>query len=289
MKRRFRGYRWRRVLALLALSALWCVPAWPASARPGELNFPPTNYTIRSIDGAHTIGHAHFGVTDGTDGLTTVRGEYRFLDGDYDIDESTVRYGTDGKLPRLVREQHSFFFAGGAPDRSSRIDIAAGTGECTVYKHGKPEVSRETFDFPDDIFAGDVVILPLRRFVRDGARGSISFHVFNCIPGPKVLKVNAHAAEPAPWKYYPGDLVEVEVTPDFGWINYLIAPFLPRIRAWFDPSDDWFFVGGESARYYMGLKYMMVRHHPLQAELKAVAKPSPGAQPTPGTKPTPMR
>ena len=98
-------------------------------------------------------------------------------------------------------------------------------------------------------------------FSRTGGDGaeSVTFHDFNCIPGPQLLKVTASSSPPAPWTYYPGELVRVNVEPDFGWINVVISPFLPRIQAWFDPREGWFFVGGESSRYYKGLKYMMVR------------------------------
>jgi len=269
---------------MTVLAAVWCAMV-PTPSGAGELDFPPTNYTLRSDDGSQVIGNAHFGVTDDGNGLTTVRGEYRYLDGNYDIDQSTVRAGQGSNLPTLVRTDHSFYLADGSHDRSSHIDFATGTGSCTIYTNGKPEVSSAKFDFPADTFAGDTVILPLRRFVAAGGNGSISFHAFNCIPGPKLLKVTVTASPPASWDYYPGNLVEVDVKPDFGWINVIIEPFLPRIHAWFDPSDDWFFVGCETARYYKGLKYMMVRVRPANAEIKAppdtTVGPQPQAQPTP--------
>lgn len=284
----------RLALALPALLALWCL-ATPAPLMAGELDLPPADYTIRSVDGTQVIGRAHFAVTSGADGLTTVRGEYHFLDGDYDIDEATVRASSDGDLPRLVRSHHAFFHAGGAPDRETRTDIAAGTGVCTIYENGRPQVSSAKFDFPADSYAGDAVMLPLRRLLKAGGNGSISFHDFNCIPGPKLLKVTARANPPAPWNYYPGDLVRVDVEPDFGWINIVIAPFLPRIQAWFDPADGWFFVGGESARYYKGLKYLMVRARKTEAQIRAAPPPAPDAtvaplpqaQPTPHPQPSP--
>jgi hypothetical protein len=186
-----------------------------------------------------------------------------------------VRPGVAGSLPTLVRSHHSFFFADGSPDRESRAEVATGTGVCTVYTNGKPQVSSAKFDFPTDTVAGDAVMIPLRRFVAAGGDGSIGFHDFNCIPGPTLLKVTATASAPAPWDYYPGNLMQVDVKPDFGWINIVIAPFLPQIRAWFDPDDGWFFVGGESARYYKGLKYLMVRMRPSDAQIKAAPKPTP--------------
>ena len=275
-------------LALTAIAALWRL-ATPAPVIAAELDFPPTDYTIRSLDGSHVIGHAHFSLATGPDGLSTIRGEYRFLDGDYDIDEATVRGGATDDLPVLVRSHHSFFHADGSRDRESQTDVAAGTGACIVYENGQAQVSSAHFDFPADTYAGAAVMLPLRHFLRARGDGTISFHDFNCIPGPKILKVSGRASPPTPWPYYPGNLVRVDVKPDFGWINVVIAPFLPQIRAWFDPADGWFFVGGESARYYKGTKYLMVRARTIETQLKAAPAPSPQATiaPVPNPQPTP--
>ena len=275
---------------MAAIAALWYLLAG-ATAHAGELDFPATDYTLRSDDGLHVIGHAHFAVSV-DDGLSTVRGEYHFLDGNSDIDESTVRPGVAGNLPTLVRSHHSFFYPDGSPDRESRTDVATGTGSCTIYTNGQPQISSAKFAFPTDTFAGDAVMLPLRRYVAAGGTGTVSFHAFNCVPSPKLLKVTATAQTPAPWQYYPGNLVQIDVKPDFGWINIVIAPFLPEIRAWFDPGDDAFFVGGRTARYYKGLKYLMVRVRPDNAEIKAAHhsgaefRAAPQAQPSPDPQPT---
>ena len=73
-----------------------------------------------------------------------------------------------------------------------------------------------------------------------------------------------------------------------GWINAVIAPFLPRIQAWFDPSEDWFFVGGQSARYYKGLKYLMVRMRKAEAHIQTAPahRPNPAVVPAPQAQPT---
>jgi hypothetical protein len=46
------------------------------------------------------------------------------------------------------------------------------------------------------------------------------------------------------WRYYSGDLVEVEVGLSQGWLNLLFEPFLPKRHLWFDPHNDWRYVGG---------------------------------------------
>ena len=61
------------------------------------------------------------------------------------------------------------------------------------------------------------------------------------------------------WEHYDGDAVEVEVRPKLGWWDILIAPFVPKIRAWFDPADGFSYLGGEIQRYYRGPEVELVR------------------------------
>jgi hypothetical protein len=286
LRKRRGGTVRKLVLGLTALSAVWRF-AVPTISIAGELDYPPTDYTLRSIDGSQVIGRAHIAMTHSADGLATIHSEYHFLDGDYDKDDTTLRAGTDDGLPRLVRGHHVFFHPDGSLDRESRVDIAKGTGVCTIFENGKPQSSSAQFDFPADSYAGDAVIIPLHWYLRTGGKGSINFHDFNCIPGPKLLKVTGSASPSAPWSYYPGDLVRVDVEPDFGWIDAVISPFLPRIQAWFDQREGWFFVGGESARYYKGLKYLMVRERKTEAEIKAAPLPEPTVTPTAEAQPHP--
>jgi hypothetical protein len=57
--------------------------------------------------------------------------------------------------------------------------------------------------------------------------------------------------------YAPG-AVEVDAKPDFGWLNIIVAPFVPKLHAWFDPGRDFEFVGALLARYYGGPEILMV-------------------------------
>jgi hypothetical protein len=84
-------------------------------------------------------------------------------------------------------------------------------------------------------------------------------HVFNCIPGPKVVQVKAYPQAPALWKHYPSTTIQVNVKPDFGWLNLIVAPFVPEIHAWFDPSWNSHFVGGEFTRFYKGPQIILAR------------------------------
>jgi hypothetical protein len=52
-------------------------------------------------------------------------------------------------------------------------------------------------------------------------------------------------------------VVRVDIKPDFGWLNFVATLFVPEIRAWFNPTDDWRFVGGKFTRFYKGPEIIM--------------------------------
>ncbi len=280
-----------------ALILMWLIDLRdPRPAGAAGIDFPPTDYVIRAADGASVIGRVHFSLEPGPGALSTLHGDYRYANGDYDVEDDTVREVPGAVAPLFVRSRHAFFKPDGSPDRIGEANLAAGYGECTVYENGVAHATRAQLVFPPDTYAGASVMIPLRDFLAAGAAGHAVFHVFNCVPDPKIVKVTAQVHHAAPWPYYPGALVRVSLKPDFGWLNLVIGPFLPEIRAWFDPDDGWAFVGGESARYYKGRKIMLVRAYAKTPQLRqggptmragAPAAPSAEATPNPGPAETP--
>ncbi len=279
-ERRSSGGRRRSVSALTAMLAF--ILAMPPLLHAADINFPPTDYVIRSGDGAQIIGHAHFELQNGPDGLRTVHGDYHYLNGDSDVEDDTIRVPQGASLPIFVRFRHVFYNPDGSIERSGEADVTAGYGQCTIYKNGVAQTTRDQLTFPPDTFAGAAVIIPLRDYVMAGAADHRIFHVFNCVPGPKVLKVALSVHRRARWAYYPGNLVEVGLKPDFGWLNLVIGPFLPTLRVWFDPADDWGFTGSRSARYYKGMNIMLVR-----AARSAPVSHGGGPEPNSGGSPVP--
>ncbi len=257
IERRLSGGRRRAVPTLIALLSF--ILALPPALGAANINFPPTDYVIRSGNGARIIGHAHFELEDGPDGLRTLHGDYHYLNGASDVEDDTIRLLSGPAEPIFVRFRHVFYNPDGSIDRSGEADVTAGFGQCTIYKNGVAQATRGQLTFPPDTFAGAAVIIPVRDHVMSGVSGSRVFHVFNCVPGPKVIKVTLNIHRRAPWAYYSGNLVEVGLKPDFGWLNLVIGPFLPELRVWFDPNDDWSFVGSKAARYYKGTDIMLVR------------------------------
>jgi hypothetical protein len=49
------------------------------------------------------------------------------------------------------------------------------------------------------------------------------------------------------------------IQPDLGWLGVLIAPFIPKVEAWFDPADKWNYIGGTFDRFYKGEHILTVR------------------------------
>ena len=39
------------------------------------------------------------------------------------------------------------------------------------------------------------------------------------------------------WTSYGAEAMRVEVRPDFGLLNMIVAAFVPKLHAWFDPND----------------------------------------------------
>jgi hypothetical protein len=141
----------------------------------------------------------------------------------------------------------------------AKANFRTGEASCTVYENGRPRVSSSRLDFPLDTYSGSTVLIPLDYYLRRGSRGPISMHNFNCVPGPEILSIKTDPRYPAYWDHYPGQLLEMRLKPDFGWLNMLITPFVPPIDAWFDPSKDWEFVGSRFYRYYKGPEITFVR------------------------------
>lgn len=95
--------------------------------------------------------------------------------------------------------------------------------------------------------------------LREGAR-DISMHSFICFPGPRIVAIKVTPpASTAKWAMYPGNLVKVELVPDFGWLGAIAEPFIPKAYGWFDPADDFNYVGGLFDRFYRRRHLMMVR------------------------------
>jgi hypothetical protein len=252
-----------KLIALIAATLRWMVVlgalSGSATVTAASLDFPATDFKLLSADRSVVIGRAHFEMAARSSGRTLLQGKYQYTNGEYDIDENWFELGPDAQLPTLLSYRHAFFHADGSLDRLNEADLKSGQASCSIYVNGEAKTLNAKLTFPADTYAGPAVTLPIRNFIRRGSTEGAEFRDFSCSPGPKIYLVNASIERPAQWTLYPGELVQVDIKPDFGLLDILVAPFLPKIRLWFDPAEDFELVGAESSRYYRGLHFIMVR------------------------------
>ena len=245
-----------------AVSILKGPPALAASVpHPGALSFE-----VYNADATELIGHSHYELSRGDNNLLIGHGEARFNNGEHDVEYDTLEERAD-QPPAMLTIDHKFYNADGSMQREISADFHSGQASCTRYQNGAAETDTTILDFTSDSYGGSAVILPLEQYLAEGSSEPIKMRALNCIPKPRLIAVEAQVQKPSRWSHYPGQTVEVDIRPDLGWLNAVVAPFMPRLRAWFDPSDNWSMAGGQFARYFRGPRIMLVREVP--AEFKA--------------------
>jgi len=225
------------------------------------LNFPPSDFDILNADTGQLIGHGHYTV-DQTAGSLILRGENRYLNGEYDTEEDKLTTAGDSPLPTLISFHHDFFNADGSPSIVARLDTETGLAVCGKAVAGKLEIASEQLKILDHTYAGASVLLPIQQLVSRGDHsGILELHVFNCAPTPKLIAVDVKpAARAQAWADYPGELERIDIKPNLGFWTVVVQPFIPKLAAWFDPSQNTLLVGAQLQRSYRGTKIILVRH-----------------------------
>ena len=223
------------------------------------LDLSSLDYVIMSSNGRDTLGHGRYLIDRQKDAIV-LRGESRYLTGEYDIEIATLSPGFPGALPTLEKFDHLFYSAGGAVTRESHANLTTALATCVEHGPDGPVVQSQTLDFPSDTWAGASVLIPIQQFLSGGGAGDLDLHVFNCTSKPSIYAVSVSvASQPSGWPYSAAGAVQVDVRPHFGWFDVFIAPFVPKLHAWFDPGDGWGFEGVAISRYYKGPQILIVR------------------------------
>ena len=267
---RFRSLLWRRILKTtllvvfsLAASAVVRSNASALEASPaGAFDFRALQFKILSPDAKQTIGSTRFTVLRDDNSSEEIKGETRYLDGEHDNENERLYVANPDSTPRLDTYEHSFFNTDGTLRMVDTLNTKSGIASCTSYTAGKMKVRKSQLDVPADSFAGAsemmMVVGSLRRGIQE-----IRFHAFACVPGPEIFSVQASLPDRSGhWPLYPGDLVRLDMRPNLGRLNLLLAPFMPTMDAWFNPNDNWNYVGGEFDRYFLGPHVLTVRVPP---------------------------
>lgn len=235
-----------------------------AGARPAfsadALSFPPTSFTILNPDTGIAIGFGRYRV-DSTGESTTLHGENNYFDDQSDVETAEIQPGAGGEPPRLAEFDHTFFNADGSVQRRAHLDLKSGAATCIDNSGAQKSEQAALLSIPDNTWAGASIVIPIQEFLRARDKGlARAIHVFNCAPGPKILAISVKI-DPANavWAPYGAEAIRVEVRPDFGWLNLIVAALVPKLHAWFDPNDGFAFVGDEATRYYKGPPMMLVK------------------------------
>jgi hypothetical protein len=262
-----------RILILVALVALICALPRLALAR-NWLDFPLTNFNIYNADGGTLMGRGFYEVRHPRPGQALIYGENRYLDGEYDIESDLLQLHSPGdSLPTMLSFNHTFYNPDGTHRLAGTADTKTGEAACNSHDQDGDHERTDTLDFPTDTLSGAALIVPIERALNLGLAGPIELHVFYCAPAPRIiaLKVGISASDER-WRMYPGNLILAEAVPDLGALNFFAAPFLPKVHAWFDPRENFLYIGGEIHRYLYGDDRIIL-----------VKDPNPGA---PGVRPT---
>lgn len=255
------------------MAAAFVMPA----RRPGVAASIPRlgalSFEVWNADGTEVIGHSHYELSRGGHNLLIGRGAAHFKSGEYDVEYDRMEARPD-QPPVVLTLDHKFYNADGSMQRALAADFRTGQASCTRYQNGAAQTDSAKLDFTQDSYGGLTVVLPLGHYLAQGATEPIKLRVLSCIPQPRLIAVKARVQKPSRWSHYPGQTVEVDIKPDLGWFDTVIAPFLPQLRAWFDPSDNWTLAGGEFARYFRGPRIMLVRE--ITAESRASREPANG-------------
>lgn len=218
-------------------------------------------FKILSADGKQTIGATRFTVLE-NNSTEEIKGETRYLDGERDSEDEILHRVRPANAPMLDTYEHSFFNADGTPYMVDTLDAKSGVASCARYTSGTMAARKSQLEVPADSFAGASGLLMMVAGLRHGNR-EMRLHVFACAPGPEIFSVKASLPDRSEhWSFYPGDLFRLDMRPDLGVLNLVVAPFMPTTNAWFNPNDRWNYVGGEFDRYFRGPHVLTVRVPP---------------------------
>lgn len=231
-------------------------------AHASMLGFRNADFNILSGNGSKIIGSVHYDVRHDSSGIATVDSVARYFDGQSDVEHDVFARSSAGDgPPPMVSFRHDFFHADGSLFLSSRVNFRTGEATCIDLEEGSLKTTSQILQLTQDAYAGAAMILPLQYALAHGQQGPIAMHGFSCAGGPRLFAVRADAHLVQGWGHFTGALIRADIKPDFGWLGYLIAPFVPEMHAWFAPSGpgNLAFVGADFSRYYKGPEIILSR------------------------------
>ncbi|HYA35216.1 MAG TPA: hypothetical protein VEF03_06325 [Candidatus Binataceae bacterium] len=249
----------RATAACIVLGAVLIAIAPPNVSAQDRRSSTMTEFDILNPSSGALIGHARY-VFEYEGANLTITGENRYQSGEYDLEQDSLGKNPDGDMPVLLRFRHMFFRADKSTEYDASLDTTTGEAACVNFLSSPAgERKAATLDVPPDTYAGASLLIPIQAAMRHGGSAATELHAFNCAGAPRLLKVEIKPAGERRWNRYPATVMRADLKADFGFWDFMIQPFLPKLVAFFDPADDLAFVGGQLERYYRGPKIELVR------------------------------
>jgi hypothetical protein len=228
----------------------------------------PVDLTLYSPDRKLIIGHARYAIKE-SGKRVEILGETHYQAGERDWERIMLEYQAGNPLPTVTSFQANYFAANGSPQLQEKADFKSGGASCRWSNEIDDSAYEDNLEFEPDTYAGASSIVPLEYALKKG-ESSTRFHVFDCAPKPSIFTVDAKLANGvARWSFYPGDLAQMGLTPDLGWLNIVARPFIPNITVWFDPRLGYEYVGASKDRFYRGRSLILVRNNNLGRPVRA--------------------
>jgi hypothetical protein len=239
------------LLLCAATVAIWSDAIALESKIDAAFDFHALELKVLSPDEKRTIGSTRFTISR-EQSAEVIKGETSYVDGEHDDETERLVVAGSDSTPTLDSYEHSFFNADGTLLMVDTLDAKSGVAACTIYTAVSKKERESKLEVPADSFAGASELMMVVASLRQGKR-EVRFHAFACVPGPAIFSVEASVPNRSErWPLYPGDLVRLDMRPDLGVLNLLLSPFMPTMNAWFNPKDNWNYVGGEFDRYFRG-------------------------------------
>ena len=258
-----------RIPVLAALAALL---AAPAGAESGVVLPLPTMFgnipaETWDADSRQRVGEATMSVTRRPDGLVEMVG-ISGIDGSARTEARALLEVVDGgEGLRLLKQSSESHDEQGRSLGLLSIDHTAGRATCGAPP-GSGEESK-VVELPAD---DRVVNVPLNLLFHElvtGKTEQVAFQVLLCRFGARLIPALAKVTQP---RGSDGNgLLEVEYNVDFGMLNALAAPFLPKLSFWFDPDSPAAWVGHRMPLFSKGPTVLVVRSGITPAQLEPPA------------------
>jgi len=256
-----------RILAVTLLGALCASGALAESEVILPLpsvfgNIPAETWDAES---GERVGEATMSVVRRPDGLIEMVGASGIDGSANTLARAVLEVVPGGDGLRLLRQSSESHDAKGRSLGVLSIDHQEGRATC-----GVPPGSGDSPAVVELPAQDRVVNVPLNLLFHElvtGKTEQVSFQVLLCRFGARLIPARAKVI--APLQKDGSGLLEVEYNVDFGMLNSLAAPFLPKLSFWFDPDSPGSWIAHRMPLFSKGPTVLVVRSGFTPTQLQA--------------------